>query len=175
MDTTITAIALADDITIIRAAEFFHRELSKAIRDFDINEDELLALASGLQGFDQTLNAAGRYEDKELGVADSVALVRRLLVTAAQDPHLTVFVEHCVNDWPDDRLAVGRTVSVGLTLTLFLLIATTEVKYSSNDGIEIHKRAVIPKQIQATFSTLKKKFEVIFSSEESGKSQSTPK
>ena len=94
MNTAITAIALANDVTITRAAEFFHGELSEALDKAAIGPDDLVALTD----FGRVAALTDRVGSKKLSAMDSTEMPRLLLVTAVQDPHLAEFVEHCIKN-----------------------------------------------------------------------------
>lgn len=154
------AIALADDVSIVRALEFFHAELSKVL---PASTDELLKQFDGLPNREQSVGSLvaflGESAGKDLSTADSVSLARWILVTAADSQDGERFVLHCVQDWPDDRQTVGKTIAVGTIGALWLVLATTEVAYK--DGhLEIHKKPVVPENIEATASVLKAKFQI---------------
>ncbi len=161
MNNTILAIAQTDDVSIIRATEYFHTAASKALINEKISIQELNELLNTNNTFKYIVDLAEKDGEKELNIADSIEMARLIFITAAQDPKLAAFVEHCLKDYPDDRQSVGKTISVGLLAALLLIIATTEVEYT-NGPIQIHKKSVIPQHVIATIPHIKTKIEANF-------------
>lgn len=160
MNAATRAIALADDVSIVRALEYFHAEVSKAL---PASTGDLLGQLDGLPNRAQCIGGLiaflGDSTGKDLSAADSVSLARWVLVTAAESPDGERFVLHCVQDWPDDWQTVGKTVAIGTIGALWLVLATTEVAY--RDGVlEVHKKPVVPEQVEMTASVLKAKFQL---------------
>lgn len=142
MHDTIKTIALSDDISVIRVAEFFYNQLTMATNNSSISKNELFSLASSIDGFVDIDNVLKLHSDTYLSTAHSIEMVRRLLVVAAGiDQKLANFIEHCFKNWPDERQTVGNRVSVGLIAALLLLLATTDIEYKDG-SISIHKRSI---------------------------------
>jgi hypothetical protein len=160
LNAAIRAIALADDVSIVRALEYFHAEVSKVLH---ASTADLLQQLSALRDREQSVGALisflGESAGKDLSAADSVSLARWILVTAAESPSAEGFVLHCVHEWPDDRQTVGKTVAVGMIGAVWLVLATTEVAYKDGQ-LEVHKKPVIPEQVEATAKVLKARFQI---------------
>lgn len=161
MNNTILVIAQTDDVTIIRAAEHFHTEASKALRNEKISIQDLNELLNTNDAFKNIVDLAEKKGEKELNVADSIEMARLIFVTAAQDSELATFIGHCLRNYPDDRQSVGKTMSVGLLTALLLIIATTEIEYT-NGPIKVHKKSFIPQHVIATIPQIKTKIEANF-------------
>ena len=158
MNKAIKAIALADDVSIVRAADYFVAMARNAMNQAGIELQELIDLASIDPALTAITQAAEHRPDTKFNAADSTDATRRVLVTAAEDPTLTAIVEHCVSHWPDDRQAAGKTVTVGLLATLLVIVSTTQIDYVG-EKIQMHKKTAIPDSAKASFSLLKSKFE----------------
>lgn len=142
MHDTIKTIALSDDISVIRVAEFFYSQLTIATNNSAISKNELCALASSIDGFVDIDKVLKLHGDTYLSTANSIVMTRRLLVLAAVlDPNLANFIEHCFQNWPDDRQTVGNRISMGLLAALLLLLATTDIEFKDG-SISIHKRSI---------------------------------
>lgn len=160
MNAATRAIALADDVSIVRALEFFHTEISRSL---PASTKDLLEQLDSLPNREQNIGDLIAYlsdsAGKDLNAADSVSLARWILVTAADSPDGERFVFHCVQEWPDERQTVGKTVAIGTIGALWLVLGTTEVVYK--DGVlEVHKKPVVPEQVEMTASVLKAKFQI---------------
>ena len=160
MNAAIKAIALADDISIVRAAQFFHAELFQARSTLP---SELLPWLDELPSRDESVGVLVSYLNhnagQELSAANSVTLARWLLVMAAEASQAEQFVLHCVENWPDNRLTVGKTLKIGTIGALWLILLTTEVTIV--DGVvKIEKKAPMPEMIKATVNKLNTTFEI---------------
>lgn len=142
MHDTIKTIALSDDISVIRVAEFFYSQLTIATNNSTISKNELCELASSIDGFVDIDKVLKQHGDAYLSTANSIVMTRRLLVLAAdQDPNLAKFIEHCFQNWPDDRQTVGNRICMGVIAALLLLLATTDMEFKDG-SISIHKRSI---------------------------------
>lgn len=155
MNDAIRAIARADDFSIVRAFEYFHRELSQALQA-PLSELEDLCTGEHAAGLLALLRDK---EDQALGDTSSILLAREILVDAAEDPGLQPVVLRCVTEWPDDRKSVGLVLEFGILGLAWLIAMTTEVRYK--DGrLEVHKRAVSPHAVDLKARHMKTQFEV---------------
>jgi hypothetical protein len=173
MNEAMKAIALADDVSIIRAAEYLHETLSNALQFSGVTQTELVGIANSSQEVRDFLDVARMRAGETLNAFESVVATRQLLVAAAQDASLAGVVAHCIANWPDDRQSVGKVLAFGTLAALLLLIATTEFEYK--DGpVHIHKKTSIPTEVKVSASILRMKFEVSMSRAGSIKPTTTP-
>lgn len=147
MNKALTAIALADDVTVIRAFEFFERQVADALERAGIPHDHLIGPASTNAALRDIVDLVRVQGDEYASDADAVTATRAILVAAASDPTFESFVEHCIANWPEERLAVGKSVKLGLIAAGLLIVATTEVRYE-NGALTVFKRAVIPSNVE---------------------------
>ncbi|WP_324745628.1 hypothetical protein [Pseudomonas veronii] len=155
MNTAIYEIALTDDVSIIRSTQYLSRLVLNSLPK---SKEDLLAPLSFLPEYEKTVEPLIMHLQqnwaKNLSAADSIALARWILVTMTQIPGVEPFVLHCLHEWPDRRQSVGKVVSYGVIGTLWLAIASTEIIYD-NGSLQIHKKTVVPEQIEATAQALK--------------------
>ena len=147
MNTALTAIALADDVTVIRAFEYFERQMADSLKRAGIPYDQLIGPARTNAALRDIVDLARVQGDEYVSDADAVTATRAILVAAASDPTFERFVEHCIANWPEERLAVGKSVKLGLIAASLLIVATTEVRYE-NGSLSVFKRAVIPSNVE---------------------------
>jgi hypothetical protein len=168
MNKALLAIALADDVSVIRATEYLHETLSRALANSGITQAELIGLAKENEEVAAFLEFANRRAGEVVGENHSVAAARQLLVIAALDPSLERMVAQCVENWPDDRQSVGIMITVGAIAGLLLLIATLEIEYTG-EHTRIHKKSMIPNQAHFNASILSMKVELGFSGAQTAK------
>ena len=155
MDEALKAIALSDDVSVVRAFEFLHTTL---LNGLSFPASELLEQLETLPGFGASLQPLISHLHDNAGVEvspqQSISLARLILVAWTENPDTAGLVLHCIENWPDDRQSVGKTIALGVIGTVWLLAATTEVLWK--DGkLTIHKKAMVPQQIEATADTLR--------------------
>lgn len=143
MSTALEGVALASDVSVIRAAELFELEMSRLLGEAGIAQGELVELGRGQAVLRDILEVGASRGDQPVSDSDGVEMARRILVLAARDEQLGRLVEHCLASYPEDRLTVGKSTKVALLAALLLLVATTEVKFERGQ-FSVHKRSVIP-------------------------------
>lgn len=152
MSATIRAIALQDDVAIIRATEKLHSQLARAFAPISgAIVAELKSRPAKENSAAELLAYLNQHGDALLDNHTSVVEARRLLVTAADQPHLAQLVSDCVADWPDERNRVGLALSYGAIISVWLMILTTEVNYEdASPGqcgkrvLTVHKKTRLP-------------------------------
>ena len=158
VNTAIHEIALTDDVSVIRSSQYLNRLISNSLTE---SGDDLLTSLSALPEYRKTVEPLIKHLQKNwtknLSTADSIVLARWMLVTITKIPSAEPLVLHCLHEWPDDRQTVGKVVSYGLIGALWLAIASTEITYE-NGNLEIHKKAVVPEQVEGTAKALTIKF-----------------
>lgn len=139
---TLEALALADDVVAVRAAEYIYERLeSLPLRSDETAID--LTPHPPLLALQQSIETDG---DQAMGDSDSIRSARFLLCQFAKQECGNMLVLEALQDWNDDTQRVGVQISWGIIATLLLTFATTEVRIDGN-GYSLHKKAIIPSQI----------------------------
>ena len=144
MSSAIESIALHDDVAVVRATEKLLERLALA---FGPIADSIVA---GLRNMPENENGTGRllayldeHADDRLDALMSVIEARRLMVTAAGQPHLDQLVAACLADWPENRNSVGLALTYGSLITLWLMILTTEVRLEDASPVKGGEKTII--------------------------------
>jgi hypothetical protein len=137
------ALALADDLDAVRACEQVYERFVGALASADVS-----ALLAGAPEPIHALQHGLSQRDVLLDEAESIAAARWTLRQLARSPQGQRLLLDSLNNWRDDTQRVGIRVQWTLAGTLLLLMATTEVDYGP-EGLRIHKKTVIPAQIEA--------------------------
>lgn len=148
------ALALADDLEVVRTSEEVYERLVGALATADVSE-----LMAGAPDSIHALQQALAQQDVLLDEAESIAAARWTLRQLARSPQGQRLLLESLRNWRDDTQRVGTRVQWTLAGTLLLLVATTEVEYGPA-GLHIHKKTVIPEQIEATVAFIKSKLSV---------------
>ena len=149
------ALALADDIEAVRAAKHIYDQalplLSKPAA-LTASGQEPPVVGALMQSLRQGENVV-------LSDSESVATARWVLLQLLKSPGGGRLVLDALKGWQDDTQRVGVRLQWTLAGTLLLLVATTEVEFGPN-GFHLHKKTIIPEQLEATATFLKAKVSV---------------
>lgn len=146
------ALALADDLEVVRAAEDLYERLMGALASVEVT-----ALMADAPPSMQTLqHALEQQQAVQLSDTESISVARWTLRQLARSPQGRRLVLDALQHWRDDTQRVGTRVQWTLAGTLLLLVVTTEVDYGPA-GLRIHKKTVIPAEVEATVAFLKGK------------------
>ena len=152
---SLEAIALADDLTAVRAVEYIYERVGSVEADADDSQLEVPQNPT-LQAL---LASIGRDEQYLLDQAESIGAARWILCQFSKTTNGPVLVLDALKNWRDTSQGVGERLQWALVGTLLLCVATTEVVIDSN-GIQLHKKAIAPALIETTATFLKGKISV---------------
>lgn len=155
MNKAIRAIALSDDISIIRAFEYFHGELSGALQATMQELEKVLATA----GAAAIVDYVREREEHALDPVGSVETARFLLVSAADKPGLSELVLRCVDEWPDDWHSVRKILTVGAVGAVWMVLACTRVDYEGG-RLAIHKTTMAAEGFEMAVGKFKMKLDM---------------
>ena len=133
------ALALADDVEVVRAAEHIYNQCISALGEQEIDpgtEHDAPVIEALVVSMSQD-------ESVVLSDSESIATAHWVLLQLVKSPGGSRFVLHALSGWEDDTQRVGARLQWTLAGTLLLLVATTEVEFGPN-GLHIHKKTVIP-------------------------------
>lgn len=153
-NTALQSLALADDLQATRAAEYVYEHLLAALGasgDTTLLESPAAPL--------EPLRDAVQRGDVLLSDTESVSVARWVLSALTATPDGQRLVERALAEWKDDTQRVGVRLQWTLAGTLLLLVATTDVEYGPQ-GLHIHKKTVIPQQVEATLTFIRAKVSV---------------
>lgn len=154
VNAALQSLALADDLHAARAAEYVYEHLLTALSasgDFTPLEAPAVPLLP--------LRDAVQRSDVMLSDVESVSVARWVLTTLTATADGQRLVEQALAEWNDNTQRVGVRLQWTLAGTLLLLVATTEVEYGPQ-GLHIHKKVVIPQQLEATLAFIRAKVSV---------------
>jgi hypothetical protein len=140
-------IAGATDFQAVKVFEEFTARLNEAIAD---REGIINGLPEGIRTIDgeAVVDLLNQKADQELSETESIRMARRLLTLAADDETLSSLIVESFDGWRDDLQAVELILAIGAIGTVWMVVASTDVKIKCK-GLTVSKSAANADQLHA--------------------------
>ena len=100
--------------------------------------------------------------EKPMDNGEAVAFARQSLMLLASDTATEPLISDTLQNWKDDSMIAGTILAIGGAISLVMLLATSEISYSKQDGLKIGIGTIKDKdQVAARTDMIKSLFNII--------------
>ena len=166
MQSAMELLALADDISVIRAFEYLDTTLRKEMEVASPGklEDVIQKTSDAVESFGFLVGMLSEHQGHKLTDEQSVLNARQILVDIVLKHDGEDIVKFALENWTDDKQSVGKILSVGCVGAVWIILATTKVSVK-NSEIEIEKLPLMPEKMEFESKKIKTRLSVEISGE----------
>ncbi len=161
MQSAMELVALADDVSVIRAFEYLDLTLRKEMEKAAPGklEETIQETSDAVESFGSLVGMLGEHQGHKLTDEQSVLNARQIFTDIILKHDGEDIVKFALQNWTDDQQSVGKILSVGCVGAVWIILATTKVSVKDNE-IEIEKLPLMPERIELESKKLKTKLSV---------------
>lgn len=161
MHSAIELLALADDVSVIRAFEYLDITLRKEMESASPGklEETIEETSDAVESFGLLVAMLSEHQGHTLSDEQSVLVARQIFIDIILKHDGEDIVKFAMENWTDDRQSVGKILSVGCVGAVWIMLATTKVSVK-NSEIEIEKLPLMPEKIEFESKKFKTKLSV---------------